>query len=236
MNAHWSKVSRLLSAVPTALVFVLWVALWQAWPVARPQQGAQRQSLTARIAYRGSVARVSESALRQLAFVQTPSVDGNLIEMEDPGALLIQPSGLSSYALSRAGTVNADAEDACASPLLAGRASDAVFRPSIEVQRVFGAFPPCESGLTVEIGPGLRERDFRVSGLTAEGLQWTNAAWQVELRVVCAEDGSVEDVFIETATTNQTFNLALARRIQAMARAKPGARCSGTVAVSYGEK
>ena len=232
MRTQWSKVARWRAGVPATLVALLWVVLWQAWPTTPSAAGSRRSPAASCVVYRGLIERGSV----QLAFVQAPSVPGSLIEMENPEALRVPAADSPGRSLERNGSA-VGATSAEISGLVSTDAeSVAVFRPLFDAPRVFDFHPARGGVFVVDMSNRLRERDFKVAALTAEELQWTNAAWQVALRVECGEDGAVEDVFVESGTTNQAFNLALARRVQAGGKAMPGARCAGEVIVSYGEE
>ena len=235
MKVRFSRAARWLSGLPTILVVALWLVLWQAWPKVPPSSVARRSASVSRITYRGSVARVSESTLMQLPFVQVPAASGNLIEEDSPDALRLLHAGATAVSLERAGPAEAAPASDLAGLLALGATANAVFRPSLDRPRVFAPTPPREVALAVELSDSLRERNFTAPELMGRELEWTNSAWQVSLRVECAENGAVEDVFIESGTTNQAFNLALVRRLQVCGRTSPGARCRGVVTVSYGE-
>ena len=234
MKPPISRASRWLSGLPTIFVVVLWFVLWRAWPTVSSHSAPRRSVSSLRVTYQGSAALASESTLMPLAFVQTPAVQDSLVEEDVPDSLRLLRPGPVSHGLDRKSWPPETAGGDVPALLATAAPTNAAYRPSFDAPRVFAASPPRERTLVVDMSGSLRERDFAVPAWTAAELEWTNAVWQVALRVECGEDGAVENVFVESGTTNVAFNLALARRIEASGKALPGARCCGVVTVSYG--
>jgi hypothetical protein len=232
MKLHASRGSRRLSLLPTFLVVALWFVLWKAWPT-EPQSAERRKVSGSRVAYVAPGALGSDFALMPLAFVSTPFAPDPLVEEEGFATLQVLRPDQAGHRLERAGSP-ANAAGGVSALLATLVPTNAAYRPVFDAPRVFEERPPREWNLTVDLAAGLKERGFVVKPWTAAELGWTNSAWQVILRVECAEDGGVDDVFVEAGTANQAFNLALARRVQSSGKALPGARCRGVMTVRYG--
>jgi hypothetical protein len=87
-------------------------------------------------------------------------------------------------------------------------------------------------GVTVGVCGDLRQCGFEAPLALIDQARSNDAPWQATLFVQCAQDGRVEDVVVESGTSDAALNNALARAMYRATVATPGKRCSGRVTLS----
>jgi hypothetical protein len=219
--------------LPTAVVSVLWIAIWLLWPGARGSH-ARRALPRPGVAYIQTGIGVERRDRRPDLFrggFRLPDADEG-----EPEMLVTYPTRAPKFLeydeVPRGGEERADLDRLLGPAALPERG----YRPFRTPDKVFPDVTRGQKALRVDMSGELREHGLSVPEDLILQASESETPWSMALYVEIGEDGSPRHVFLDSGTQDRGLNDRVVRLISRGRLAVPGEPCSGRIRLSYGHR
>ncbi|MFC1462473.1 hypothetical protein ACFLQU_02600 [Verrucomicrobiota bacterium] len=222
--------SRGIMGLPSLFVAVCWLAIWLVWTSIDSTTPAGRARIVTRTVFSQPVsANPAEMDPRDIIRLQRGSD-----EMDAPSSAAISRYVAEPKYLERpAREATAGGGAPYGRVLRRNAVKGATYRPDWREAPVFVRKAPGKPKPLVECSDQLELNGFQLPQMVLIQLGLGKAPWQVVVHLETDENGRVEHVFLDRGSDDSLVNK---RVVQAMYRGRlvtKGARCEGTITVSF---
>lgn len=223
------RYSRGIMGLPSLLVALSWAAVWLLWtPTAGTRLVERPPAATRTVFSEPDPADFAAMDPRDIIRLQRRAD-----EMDAPSSAVISHYAAGPSYLQRGPLGTKREDDLPYRSALCPEPGPQKYRPNWREKAVFRPPSPVEPRLVIQCSGELRKYGFHLQELVSRMLALGKAPRQVAVHVKTDENGRVEHVFLDESSGDAQVDQRVLKAIYRGRLVTKGARCSGSVTVSF---